>query len=360
MAGVTVIAYKEFGDIIRSRRFIILEAVLLLLLLVAVYTPSTGFTGFMVRPQLDASSGAQTSFLQAAGEGFQDIVSFVGPMLGIGLAVSAITGEREKGTMKVLLSQPIFRDNVLNGKFLAVASTIGTAFILAYVFFIGAAVMALGVTPTLDEAFRLLLMVFFSTLYTLAFAAISLLFSVLFRRTTTAVLVALGVFALFIFALPLISTPIANLLVGAAPQPTFVEEAGERVMPDGRVINMTMQVPSEGYREALIEYNQKLDGVTNPIEALSPSYHLSRINSFLQTLRDPQQTFTFRGQMMGDRNFGRVIEGDQIQGPLVTMSTTYSLEEGLQILGVNIAALALYMALPFIAAYLIFTKQEEK
>ena len=342
MAGVFTIARKELIDIVRSRRFLMLEGVLLLLLFVATYSSGSGgsFMGF-ITPRTPGG-GQTSSFLRASGSGFQGIISFIGPILGIALAAGVITGEREKGTMKMLLSQPIFRDNVLNGKFLAIASTIVLATVLAYVFFMGVGIVALGVTPSMDEALRLLLITVFSTLYTLAFASIALLISVMFRRTTTAVIVALSVFVLFTFALSLISYPIAAAVIGPAPQATFVEQVVERRMPDGTVRNITTQVPSQGYREALSEYSQKQQGIMNTIQSISPNYHISRINTFLETLRNPSQSFSIGSS------------GSQ------TTSTTYSLAEGLQLLGVNIIALSLYLVIPFIASYITFTRQEEK
>jgi ABC-2 type transport system permease protein len=329
LAGVLTIARKEMGDMIRSRRFLMLEGVLLLLLLVAVYSSQgVSFMGFTTS-RIDRTQVG--SFLRSTSSGFQGIISFIGPILGIGLAVTVITGEREKGTMKMLLTQPIFRDNVLNGKFLAIASILAVGYVTAYVFFLGVGIVVLGITPTVEEAFRLLLSIFFSFIYTLAFAAIALLVSVVFRRTTTAVLVALSIFAFFIFALPLISYPIASAIAGPPPQLTFVEQTTR---------NQTRQVPSPAYTQAQREYSQKQQRIMESIQSISPSYHIGRINDFLQTSRDPQNI---------------VIQGSGGQA----QPRTYTLAEGLQLLGVNIAALSFYLATPFIASYIIFTRQEE-
>lgn len=330
MAGVLTIARKEMGDMIRSRRFLMLEGVLLLLLLVAVYSSQgVSFVGFTTTSRTDRTQVG--SFLRSTSSGFQGVISFIGPILGIGLAVTVITGEREKGTMKMLLTQPIFRDSVLNGKFLAIASLLAVAYVAAYVFFLGVGILVLGVTPTLEEASRLLLSIFFSFIYTLAFAAIALLVSVVFRRTTTAVLVALGIFAFFIFALPLISYPLASAIAGPPPQLTFVEQTTR---------NQTRQVPSPAYTQAQRDYTQKQQRIMESIQSISPSYHIGRINNFLQTLREPSVAIESSGSQTPPR--------------------TYTLAEGLQLLGVNIAALSFYLAIPFIVSYMIFTRQEEK
>jgi len=303
------------------------------MLFVGLYSgQGAGFMG-LVTPIRPGTTQSRT-FMGSIGSGFQGIISFVGPILGIGLAVTAITGEREKGTMKMLLSQPIFRDNVLNGKFMTISSVVAISFLTAYAFFLGMGILFLGITPTLDESFRLLLIMLFSALYTLVFAAIALFVSVIFRRTITALLVALGIFILLTFAISLISYPIAAALIGPAPQPTFVEQV---------IRNETRQVLSPGYQEALQKYYQDQQRIMVPIQSVSPSYHINRINSFLETLRVSQSTISVG-----------VERGAQVP------SRIYSLAEGLQLLGTNIVALGLYIIVPFIASYVAFTRQEER
>ena len=51
-------------------------------------------------------------------------VAFFGPLIGLVLGFDAINRERNEGTVSKLLSQPIYRDAVINGKFLAGVVTI--------------------------------------------------------------------------------------------------------------------------------------------------------------------------------------------------------------------------------------------
>ena len=46
-------------------------------------------------------------------------VGMVAPLLGIAFAFDAVNGERSEGTLPRLLAQPIYRDDVINGKFVA-------------------------------------------------------------------------------------------------------------------------------------------------------------------------------------------------------------------------------------------------
>ncbi len=78
------------------------------------------------------SSGAQAVFLVALHHRPQDVsifglesfgfVGIVAPLLGVAFAFDAVNGERAEGTLPRLLSQPIHRDDVINGKFVAGAA----------------------------------------------------------------------------------------------------------------------------------------------------------------------------------------------------------------------------------------------
>ena len=50
---------------------------------------------------------------------FAGLVALLGPVLGIAFGFDAISSERSEGTLPRLVSQPIHRDDVINGKFVA-------------------------------------------------------------------------------------------------------------------------------------------------------------------------------------------------------------------------------------------------
>ena len=78
---------------------------------------------FTVTPSTPARGQQLPSFVQ--------LVGFLGPMLGIAFGFNAINVERSDGTLPRLLAQPIHRDDVINGKFVAGLAVI--ALILAAV-----------------------------------------------------------------------------------------------------------------------------------------------------------------------------------------------------------------------------------
>src|SRR5512137_2146323 len=65
---------------------------------------------------LFTSTGKLFSFVQ--------FIGFFGPLIGIILGFDAINREKASRTLSKLASQPIFRDAIINGKFLAGVVTI--------------------------------------------------------------------------------------------------------------------------------------------------------------------------------------------------------------------------------------------
>ena len=50
---------------------------------------------------------------------FHEFLGILGPLLGIAFGFDAINGERAQGTLPRLVAQPIHRDEIINGKFVA-------------------------------------------------------------------------------------------------------------------------------------------------------------------------------------------------------------------------------------------------
>ena len=101
------------------------------ILLTAVLLPLISFFVILVagnRLRENASTVATGAILLSAVLSF---ISFFGPIIGIALGFDAINSERTQGTLSRVLAQPVYRDAVFNGKFLAAMLTL--AVILAVV-----------------------------------------------------------------------------------------------------------------------------------------------------------------------------------------------------------------------------------
>jgi ABC-2 type transport system permease protein len=132
-------------------------------------------------------------------------------LLGIAFAFDAINGERAQGTLPRLVAQPIHRDDVINGKFLASLAAI-TLVLLAVVLLIsGFGLLRLGIVPQWAEVLRLILWLVLTIVYVALWLAFGLLISVLVRRAATAALVGFGIWML----IAMFGRFIVNLLLAA-------------------------------------------------------------------------------------------------------------------------------------------------
>ena len=148
-AGLWALYRKEMGDNIHSRRFLLILALVVLAGFASLYGALSNISS--------AASDGEFIFLiffTTSGSSIPSFVSFIailGPFVGLALGFDAINGERNSGTLNRLLSQPIYRDSVINGKFLAGAVTI-FIMVLAMGGLVSAiGLLAIGIPPSLEE-----------------------------------------------------------------------------------------------------------------------------------------------------------------------------------------------------------------
>ncbi len=202
-SGWLVVAAKEFADQLLSLRFIILFIVLGLAAAVPLFIAAE-----QIRTLAEDASGAQAVFIAMFIIGPPDfaifgldftVAAFVGltaPLLGIAFAFDSVNGERAQGTLPRLVSQPIHRDAVINGKFGAALVTISLVLVSVVVMIAGFGMLRLGVVPTGSEVLRLIIWVAVTIVYVAMWLAFGTLLSVVFKRAATAALVGFGVWLL--------------------------------------------------------------------------------------------------------------------------------------------------------------------
>ena len=190
---------KELADHFSSTRFLITFA---LILMVAVVT--TFIAGSHLRQALEGVAKPSHVFLllfTTAGQFFSlvQFIAFFGPLIGILLGFDAINRERNDNTLSKLISQPIFRDAVINGKFLAGVTMIALMLGSVVLLISGLGLVTIGVVPGGDEAGRLLVYLVVSIAYVSFWMGLAILFSILFRSLATSALAAVALWIFFAF-----------------------------------------------------------------------------------------------------------------------------------------------------------------
>ena len=138
------------------------------------------------------------------------LLSFLVPLMAIGLGFDAVNGEHNRRTLSRILSQPIYRDALLFGKFVAGLFTLSISLIVLWLLVIGFGLVGLGVPPNSEEMARALVLLVVTIAYGGFWFALALLFSIVFRSAATAALVSLGVWLFLTILWPLFSPALAD------------------------------------------------------------------------------------------------------------------------------------------------------
>lgn len=212
-----VMVQKEFGDHIRSWRFIILMSIVTLACFGSIYTAVTA-----LKSGSAASAGSDTflflrMFTESDGSlpNFLTFMSFLAPLIGIAIGFDAVNSERNKGTLGRLLSQPIYRDDFLIAKFVA-----GLLLIAVVIFSLGFLVMGMGLftigyPPTPEEFWRVVVMLVMTIVYVGWWLNLSIFFSARFRQAATSALSGIAVWIFFLVFYSMIVNLVGNLLISS-------------------------------------------------------------------------------------------------------------------------------------------------
>ena len=149
---------------------------------------------------------------------FIALLGFLIPLVAIGLAFDMINGEFNRRTLSRILAQPIYRDALLLGKFLAGLLALTIGLISLWLLLLGLGLLLLGLPPSTEEMLRMLGFLVATIAYGGVWLALALLFSVLFRSPATAVLVALGTWLVFSLFWSSVITDILASLISGPPE----------------------------------------------------------------------------------------------------------------------------------------------
>jgi ABC-2 type transport system permease protein len=118
-----------------------------------------------------------------------------------------------------VLSQPIYRDALLMGKFLAGIITLGFSLLVLWLLVVGLGLLFLGVPPSTEEVLRSLSFLVVALAYAGLWLAAAMLFSILFRSPATAALTTLGLWLFLTVLWPALSPAIAYAV--SPPDPLY-------------------------------------------------------------------------------------------------------------------------------------------
>jgi ABC-2 type transport system permease protein len=247
MSGFYTVFKKELEDSFNSWRFIILFTLVLLAGVVAIYIAWSTIRGTVTGSTEFIFLTLFTTSGEAFPLSFLSIVSILIPLIGIVLGLDAINSEKNNGTLSRLMSQPIYRDSIINAKFFAGVVTISIMVVSVVLLIagLGMGFLKIGVAPTSEEAWRLLFFVFITIIYGAFWLGLSILFSILFRRVATSALAVLAIWIFFTFFYTSVAGALAN---GISPMGDTLTSAVNNAQ---LYINLSHVSPSNLFNESM-------------------------------------------------------------------------------------------------------------
>ena len=275
---MSVVFWKELADHFRSWRFLIL---LLLILLIGLW--ATYASGQAIRQNTDTIPAQYVFLLLLTSSemvfSLATFLGFFGPLVGITLGFDSISGEYARGTLSRVLSQPIYRDGLINGKFFAGLTTVAVLWGSILLLVIGLGITLLGFPPNAEELWRMLIFTAVGVFYVGFWLALAMLFSLLFQKTVTAALASMAVWlfmSLFVsifsqaiagIVVPDPSTPeqlayqtdIVNIINRISPSTLFSESVSILLNPAARVFGLALQSQAQGILPTPLALDQSLN-----------------------------------------------------------------------------------------------------
>jgi len=205
--GLGTVTLKELSDHLSSARMRVLEWLIVLTAIAALYgaiahvRETTAEDPFVFLKLFTTGRAPLPSFVA--------ILGFLIPLMAIGLGFDAVNGEHNRRTLSRILSQPIYRDALLLGKFLAGLATLAISLVCLWLLVVGLGLLLLGVPPSGPEVARSLVFLLIALAYAGVWLAVAMLFSIVFRSAATAALVALGLWLFMAVLWPMLAPALA-------------------------------------------------------------------------------------------------------------------------------------------------------
>jgi ABC-2 type transport system permease protein len=344
MANFMTVCKKELGDQLGSKRYI-----MLFILVIGLSTLSAYQGAAFIRDSSNASfmsvfTGSQSGF------SFVTLMVYFGPIIGLALGFDAINKERSTGSLSVLLSQPIFRDSILNGKFLAGVTALALLGASTVGIMVGVSIPLLGFGPALADISRIGFFALLLILYLAFWLALSLLFSTAIKKTTSSILAAISTWLFFAFIVAIMASLVANAAVPVSsptgfqsitiPSNQSFQQPGGGAGEGFSFGNVTIGAFRQNETSTYLTQMQTRNSIESAVQSISPSYLFNQAAS------------TILGGTSSSASIGFVSgsSGTPFRGPEASQSISSCWPQ--------VTAIAVATVACFVAAYMLFLRRE--
>jgi ABC-2 type transport system permease protein len=195
---IGVIARKEISDLVTNRIFLLAVGILLAFMILAGFTAGIAY----LRMSPLVIRGASGDYIRIREQliivrNLDPVIRVIGALVAITIGFNTIKRESSEGSLKVLLSYPIYRDQVILGKLLgglvvisiALASSMGISFAVY--------VKVAGFIPEVSTLINYSMLILLSIILLSGYLGLSILLSLAFKETKTTLLVLFFILGVF-------------------------------------------------------------------------------------------------------------------------------------------------------------------
>ena len=349
------VARKELPDHITSRRFITILALFLVISAVSIHEGIEVYNA-----QLDTYNEQlqqMTTEIEGPYPGWMpekpsimlvflfmmSYMSALGSILALAIGFDLVSKEKESRSLKSLLSHPVYRDEIINGKVLGGVGALGFAMALALAVSL-AMLLVFSVVPTLDEFAAILIFGAASLGFLLAYFAVAITMSTVAKESGSALIYTLVIFAVVSTLLPILGTMAADVFSGDPPEPPdMVAPMPTPAQSSGGGYVTASDDPREtdpawrDYEEARKAYTEKRRFISDVSSILSPQMNYMVV-SMAVTNPGSSTMYTAYGALQVEPGGG--------------------LADALGQVWMNIAALIVFPAVFFGATYVKFMRMD--
>ena len=363
-SGLMNVARKEFSDHLQSKKLLIIFA---LFFLISAYSLHVGIEDYqrslerykdhIVRiEEVEAEHGVGTGWMLERPSPLLAFVlmsiamGFLGPVLAIAMGFDVVTKEKQQRTLKTLLSHPVYRDEIINGKAIGGIAALGVA--IGVTFAISVAMLLIfGIVPTLSEFVSIILFGILSVVFLISYFAIALMSSTLSKDSGLAIISAFVIVLIIALILPTGGHFVADHIVGPPPEmpeihwipePAVDGEIGESVpVPVHEPFAFHEDEEWRQWREASRAHWDRKKTIAAMFSMLNPAHHFGEITGVL-------------GVGMGLGSMPMPMGGIGVDDPDQDIDFVEKLER----IWMNILGLIVIPAIFFAVAYTRFMKMD--
>ncbi|HJH28064.1 MAG TPA: ABC transporter permease [Methanophagales archaeon] len=352
--GLFNVAKKEFIGHLTSKKFIVILGLFLIISALAMHQ---GIDNYNER--LDAYKEQLSQIKEVEGPvGWMPekpsimlvfmfmsrYILMLGAILAIAMGFDLLSKEKETRSLKSLLSCPVFRDEIINGK--ALGGTLALVFAMGTALLISLAILLIfSIVPSMNELAAILVFGIVSIVFLLAYFAIALMMSTVSRDSGSALIYTLVIFFILGSLLPIVGSTVADMVSGDLPEPPAFDIPYETNESEGHIYNWEgTNEEMQQYQEESRAWSEKRKPITEAFNIISPNMNYQKI-SFL--ISNPQIYSVVYEQSSPLTSTGYSTFGGE---------TALGLQEVLGRVWKNILALISFSVVFFAIAYIRFMR----